>query len=173
MNFINIANGILALQEYDLKEYRFIRIPSTACEQKRWAEILERLGSDFYMNAAAGNLCVIYDYSAKHQVPRSVWQGLEWIKFVLNLVWLDSIYKPQGRSEPALGYFMEQYKKLPKKVIKMLKYYKKFLNTDKLYIEAVTSKTNFDGRYDYHAGILEECGRFPQNYHYYIYSTVV
>lgn len=34
-HFINLTNGIEAIEEHHLTDYRFIRIQSTACEQSR------------------------------------------------------------------------------------------------------------------------------------------
>ena len=40
ISYINLTNGIEAIRKYNLSEYRFIRIPSTYCEQKLWNDIL-------------------------------------------------------------------------------------------------------------------------------------
>lgn len=52
MNFINLSNGLLAIREYGLTDYRFLRIQSSHCEGKHWADILWTLSDDFLMHAA-------------------------------------------------------------------------------------------------------------------------
>ena len=86
-NYINLTNGIEAIPEYDLSQYSFIRIQSTACEQHLWDRLLQELDYDFLINVALGNECVIYDYGTRKPVPRAVYQGVEFIKFVLNKLW--------------------------------------------------------------------------------------
>lgn len=82
-HFINLTNGIQAIEDYKLSDYSFIRIQSTACEQKRFEEIVVTLSDDFLMSCAMGRNCIVYDYGANKTIPRAIWQGLEWVKFVL------------------------------------------------------------------------------------------
>ncbi len=132
-----------------LKDYRFIRLQSTACEQKRWEEILLTISDDFLMVAALGNNCIVYDYSSKRQIPRAIWQGLEWIKYVLMRRWYGQTYMPQGRAAKCAKYFDEQYGKISKRVKTRLDYFGKFTNGYHLRITAVTDKTDKDGQYDW------------------------
>lgn len=88
-NYVNLTNGIEALQQYKLAHYAFIRIQSTACEQHSWDKILQDLDYDFLMNVALGNECVIYDYGTRKPVPRAIYQGVEFIKYVLNRFWYN------------------------------------------------------------------------------------
>lgn len=83
INYINLTNGIEVLPVLT-DEFKFIRIQSTACEQKLWDRIIQDLDYDFLLNAAIGNECVIYDYGAKKPIPRAIYQGVEFIKYVLH-----------------------------------------------------------------------------------------
>jgi hypothetical protein len=125
-NFCNLTNGLLAIDLYKLTDYRYIRIQSTWCEQKHWGDILWTLSDDFLMAAAKGEICYVFDFSEKRKSTRAVWQGLEWIKFVLFKRWYGITYVPEGRAKTAGKYFEEQYKKLPKKVKNRIDYYGKF-----------------------------------------------
>jgi hypothetical protein len=126
-HYVNLSQGLRAILQYDLKDYRYIRIQSTWCEQKRWADVLMVLSDDFLMNVALGHECIVYDYGARKKVPRSVWQGLEWIKFVLYKIWYNKVYEVKGRlNKSTQQYFDEQYNLLSKKVKNKIKYYKKF-----------------------------------------------
>jgi hypothetical protein len=126
MNFINLTNGLLAIDLYKLEDYRYIRIQSTWCEQKRWEDILWTLSDDFLMAAAKGDICYVFDFSEHRKCTRAVWQGLEWIKFVLNKRWYGTNYTLVGRAKCSGKYFQEQYDKLSKGVKNRIDYYQKF-----------------------------------------------
>jgi hypothetical protein len=153
-NYINLTNGIEAISLYDLTDYSFIRIKSTYCEQKLWDKILIELDNDLLINLALGNICNIYDFSNGSSVPRSIWQGVPLIEFVLNLCWLGKETKPIVRGHNVKRYFDFCYKNLSKRTIKKLKYFKKFLYTDRLNINCITAQTINDGDYDYYGSCL-------------------
>lgn len=146
-HFINLTNGLQAIEEHGLdpRDVRFIRIQSTWCEQKRWEDILMALSDDFLMQAALGHECVVYDYGAGKPVPRAVWQGLEWVKFVLRRRWHDEPYMPEGRAGPLWTYFGGEYYRLADRTKTRLDYFRKFVDGP-LRIRAVTSATELDGK---------------------------
>ena len=146
-HFINLSNGIEYIPHIP-NEYSFIRIQSTYCEQKRWNDILLELDYSFLMSLALGHKCIVYDKSAKHKVPRAIWQGLEWVKYTLNLVWFNKEVKAVTRGMNVTSYFNSQFLVLPRQTIKKLCYFKKFLITDKLDIEAITENTRNDSKYE-------------------------
>ena len=154
INYINLTNGIEYLPE--LKNYNFIKIQSSICEMKKWNYLLQDLDNNFLMNLALGNKCIIYDCSNKKQIPRSFYQGLEFIKYVLNLIWFNKNYIPIVNTINCSKYFYNEYKKLDKRIKKKIKYYKKFLMTDKLNINIISKKTNLDGKYNIYKKILED-----------------
>ena len=146
-HFINLSNGIEYIPSIP-DEYSFIRIQSTYCEQKRWNDILLELDYSFLMNLALGYKCVVYDKSARHEIPRAIWQGLEWVKYTLNLVWFNREVKAITRGKNVTNYFHSQFSTLPKQTLKKLCYFKKFLITDKLNVEAITENTRNDSKYE-------------------------
>jgi hypothetical protein len=152
-HYINLTNGIQAIQEHNLKDYNFIRIQSTHCEQKQWEKILVYLSDDFLMNLALGNECIVYDYGANKNIPRAVWQGLEWVKFVLYLRWYNIGYAPEGRAKNSGEYFMEQYNALSTIAKGRIDYYKKFLRGG-INLQSKTGRTMFDGNHKYYAEVL-------------------
>ena len=155
-HFINLTNGVQAIKDYNLLEYRFIRLQSTACEQKRWGFILETISDDLLLRLAIGEKCIVYDYGAHKEIPRAVWQGLGWLRFALELSWLNRIYTPKGRMSTGRNYFEQKYLTLHPNVKNRLKYFKKFLNTDTLYLSSVTSFTTKDGDYEYYNNLIKE-----------------
>lgn len=154
-HFINLSNGIEQIPKLT-EDYSFIRIQSTACEQKRWVFILDDLDNNFLMSLALGYICVIHDRSANHKVSRALWQGIPWIEYVLNRIWFNKIIKPLVRSFVCDKYFSDNFKSLPKTTKKRLKFYKKFLLTDEIRILPMCRGTNNDGNYVYFKSLLED-----------------
>jgi hypothetical protein len=154
MNYINLTNGIEAIEKYNLKDYRFVRIQSTACEQKRWDFILGDLDYDFLMNLALGNHVVFHDASSKKEESRAIYQGLSWVVFVLYKVWFNKDITPIVKSHVATQYFTEQYNLLSKSTLNKLKYFRKFLNTDTLHLYTYSFRTDNDGNYKYYSELL-------------------
>lgn len=167
IQYINLTSGVEAIPDmacttdsHDWPDWHFIRIQSTACEQKRWEFILLDLDNDFLINLALGNKCIIYDFSAHKSIPRSIFQGVEWIRFALTYAWFDKIGKVIIRGKDCTGYFAKELFKIKDgPAIMKLKYYQKFLNTDELKIETVSQRTKHDGDIGFHKGILLEYNR--------------
>lgn len=151
--YLNLTNGLEALPLVD--GYKIIRIQSTACEQKRWGYILADLDNGLLFDLAIGKNCYIIDYAQRKKIPRALFQGVEWIKFVLNKVWLNREYKPLIRGNDASRYFAEQYKLLDKITLNKIKYYKKFINTDEINLFPVSKQTANDGNYIYYAELCK------------------
>jgi len=107
-----------------------------------------QLSDDFLMNLALGNRCIIYDFGANKEVPRAIWQGLEFVKFVLYEKWFGHTYRFSGRMATAGKYMQDVYDRLSPKTIKKLDYFLQFLSTDFLRLESVTGSTSNDGNYN-------------------------
>lgn len=105
IDFINLSSGVAWLATDDgPKDWSFVRIQSTACEQKRWGFIIEDLSYEFLIHAAMGNVCRIWDTSARKKVSRAIYQGLPWVKYAVERVWFS-------RRSPALvrGFDASEY----------------------------------------------------------------
>ena len=154
--FINLSNGIEVFDRcgLDFDQCRFLRIQSTACEQKRWGQILDDLSPDFLMLAALGKRIVVYDFGANKEIPRAIWQGLEWVKFTLWRRWHVSPYQPIGRAHSMQGYFVQQYRQLDRRTKARLDYYGRFCDGNKLDIQSITAPTKNDGNTEYQRRII-------------------
>lgn len=106
------------------------------------------------MNLALGNECVVYDYGANKPVSRALFQGIEWIRFVLNKRWLDKTIIPFVRGHNVEKYFEDQYQKLDKKTKLKIDYFKKFLKTDVVHLRYVSRSTANDGNHKFYREIL-------------------
>jgi hypothetical protein len=157
MNFINLTNGIQAIEDYGLKDLHFIRIQSTWCEQKEWERIILTISDDFLMHAALNVPCVVYDYGANKPVPRAIWQGLEWIKFVLTRIWYNEDYRIEGRGGVAMeNYFNSEIHKLSETVWNRIAYYRRYLpnlTAERFNIRAITEATDRDNS-GFHAWVI-------------------
>ncbi len=154
--YLNLTNGIEFLDrpDFNIKEYKFVRIQSTACEKHLWDKILMDLDYNFLLDLALGNEVIVCDTSQRKIISRALYQGLEFIRFVLNKYWLGKDIIPYVRNMNCSEYFQKEYKKLDNKTFKKLKYLKKFLNTDKINLTCISFNTNHDGDYNYYKNIL-------------------
>lgn len=152
-HFVNLTNGIEAAPTI-ADAVSFIRIQSTACEQKRWDFILQELDYTFLMALAIGDDCVVYDYGARKPIPRAVYQGLEFVCYVLNRVWFGKEGLASVRGHNVTPYFRNVYEGLEERTLRKLEYFKKFLLTDKLNLRVFTAATEHDGDYGYYRDVL-------------------
>ena len=149
VHFLNLTNGLEWLPA--LVDCRFIRLQSTACEQKRWGPLLLDLDHDLLCNLAMGRRCVVHDASPSGH-PRALWQGLALVRYVCERVWFErEVVPPVMRP-----YFREVYRDLPDTVLNKFKYYRKFLMTDQILLEGEEGHTRHDGDYAYFRDLLEE-----------------
>jgi len=154
--FLNLTNGIEYLPKLNGNEFSFIRIQSTACEQKRWDFILQDLDSDFLMKLALGYECVIVDFSSKKNVPRSIYQGVSFIEYVLNRIFFDKMTIPVVHGHNVKDYFDKVFNSLDNRTKKKLEYFKRFLITNNINLSSICGKTLYDGKDDYYKSILTE-----------------
>ena len=157
INFINLTNGIEAIERFGLTDYQFVRIQSSICEAKHWERLLEQMDDNLLMNLALGNHCVIYDFSANKEIPRALYQGVAFLEFVLERRWFN-------RNSPMVirrminndTYYENAYQKIQrnKLIKKKLDYFKKFLIAKNLNITIKYGHTDLDSRYDEYRKIL-------------------
>lgn len=147
LHYLNLSNGIQALDDYALapEAVRYLRIPSTWCEQKLWADVLGCASDDLLMNLALGRKCRVYDYGANKPAPRALWQGLEWIRYVLHRRWLGEEVTAVGRASGARGYFAGEYARLGRRDKARIDYYARYLATETIRLVAVAGSTDRDG----------------------------
>lgn len=161
IHYINLTNGIEALAGLPQNNVHFIRIQSTLCEQHRWDQILQELDYDFLMNAALGNHLIVHDFGAGKPIPRAVYKGVEWIKYVLYRRWLGQAYHTRINrtpcEEPARNcdsYFDSCYRAMEKRTKRKLDYFKPFV-AGNINITAVTAQTRHDGDKLYFRSVLD------------------
>jgi len=156
--YINLSNGVEFLNDPVVRMNNintiFMYLPSSLCEAKRFDLILERVSDDLLLHLALGVECYIFDASTKDRKPKALRVGVQWIKYVLSRVWFDKEITLEKGMHKA---FAEYYKKLKRTTIKRIKYYKKYLHTDKINLHCIYSKTELDSK---HGRIAEQIKEF-------------
>lgn len=153
-HYINLANGIQFINLVPACEARFVRIQSTWCEQKRWADILDDLDYGFLLDLAFGHRCIVYDCSAHRTVSRALWQGIPWICYVLRRRWLGITTVPLVKGHSVAKYFDKCYRSLPKRTRKRLDYVWKFGIATRIDLFAQSHRTDHDGDYPHWKAML-------------------
>lgn len=126
-HFINLSRGVLCPHVVDLDTLRYIRIQSTWCEQKRWADVIMSVGADLLINAATGVTCIIHDVSERQREPRAIWQGVEFIRYCCEKSWNGTTIDIRSRGgNPMRDYFGKVWTSLPTTATKMIHYYRQY-----------------------------------------------
>ena len=155
--FVNLTNGIEAIPALTTsgKQFSFIRIQSTTCEQKDWDRLIMDLDNNFLLHAALGYTCVVYDFGAHKPTARAVYQGLEFIKFAASMCWLGEADEPLVRGNKCGEYFYKSYKELTDRTKNKLKYFRTFFR-GKIDIIGVSAATPRDNDKEFYKKILDQ-----------------
>ena len=170
--FVNLTNGIEAIPQLLAEKgiaadnIQFVRIQSSHCESADHNAIIQNLDYNFLMNLALGNVCVVYDFGSRGTgmpegdcrdgIPRAMWWGTEFIRHAIEDAWgLSS----SSSMRVVKGYnveadFNKRLQDMPKNVKKRLKYFRPFVQTDKLRWFNAYSKTDHDGDREWYAQTL-------------------
>lgn len=156
IKYLNLTNGLEYLNE--IESYKLVRIQSSLCEQKCWDKLIQDLDYNFLFDIAQGNIIEVFDTSRKKKESRALYQGIEFIRYVLLRRWFDA--KPTEIPAVVNGfkvteYFETEYKKLSKDTKKKLDYVKKFVNSNGIYIKRICKKSLYDGQYEYFKKLLK------------------
>jgi hypothetical protein len=155
MLYLNLTNGIEYYPQFPYA--KFIRIQSTHCEQKQWDKIIRELDYDFLINTAKGEIIIVLDTSNKKKESRALYQGVPWIKYVLNRRWLGLETKVMVKGMRVDNYFSRQYQKITEKTKNKLDYCRKFVTSvtdDRIEIYTLALPGKNDGKYEYFREIL-------------------
>lgn len=171
--YINLSSGITRIEEIQndsryqkgfldgLSPVGLVRIQSTWCEQKRWDKILQDLDYGFLLDLALGHDVVVYDASAQKDVSRALYQGLEWIRYVLTRRWLGKIEPTFVKRNDVTQYFGEQYldkvsqnRELKRKLDYPLRLAAN--KPEKILLEGDCKRTDLDGKYSELSVILND-----------------
>lgn len=157
-HWINLTNGLQAIRDYGLTDWRALRLQSTWCEQKRWEDVLAAVPDEMLLRLALGEECRVYDYGARKPASRACWQGLEWVRYALTRRWTGEVLQPAGRASSMGPYLDEQYRQLGERTRRRLDYHAALAGGQpgRPVIIAVSGPTDRDGDREWLAGCLRE-----------------
>ncbi len=153
--FINLTNGIEAIPDLNCEDVGFIRIQSSHCERQKYNQILENIDYNFLMYLAMGYECVVYDFAANSEVPKAIYTGLEWIKYVCNRRWFNKEYPVIVKEKNVTEFYKLHYAKIDYKIKRKIDYFKKFLLTEELRIISITTQTKNDNKIAFYQKIIQ------------------
>lgn len=156
-HFINLTNGLEFLPKIGVEGVRYIRIQSTVCEQKDYDRLIMDLDNGFLFELAVGSWCVVYDTGKKGET-RAVWQGLEFVRYCLCLIWFEKEICPAI----FISDFRKRLEGLGRKSYNKLKYFRKFLLTDCIKLSVETRVTDKDGDYSYWKEVVRKEYGIPE-----------
>jgi len=148
ITYLNLTNGIEALEYFP--NARWCRIQSSHVESKAFNTMLMQLSDDLLLNLAKGNKVVIIDGGVNQKFPKSMRNGIGYITAVLEWYWFNTPIDEV--------FYQKCIKKINENVKRKMKYYKKFLDTDKLFILPLSFETKCDGNYKAYADMLNNNG---------------
>ncbi len=142
--FYNLTNG---LENAPIKNHpHFIRIQSSHIEGNHWNQLFYKLSDELLFYLAIGEECIIVDGSPHPLKSKIATKAIPVISYVLNRIWFG-----QKNSYPPYPdeYLNTIYRSLKPNVKKKLKYYRKFLLTDRINLHCFISRTTKDGQYEW------------------------
>ena len=166
-HFINLTNGIEFIPY--LNDYEFIRIQSTTIEQKNWIKLFSDLDHNFIMNLVLGNKCHVYDCGSKRLLSKTIYLGVPLINYVLSKYFEFRLPYPVRASTRGVPIYNEEkyyneifdflfvHNRTKEKthLIRKIKYYKKFLHTDRLYLIGHSMSSRNDDKHPFFAQMIK------------------
>jgi hypothetical protein len=135
VEFVNLSRGLSC----SVEQPRYMRIQSTWCEQKRWADVLWTLPADAYYHLAQGYRCIVHDQSEKPRQTRAQWQGLSLVRFVCGVAWYETAPAEHSRSGMHISpYWAEQYNGLPERLLTYVARFKEWAVGGPVRLESCT-----------------------------------
>lgn len=155
-HYINLSNGIEALPslvaEHD--RVRFMRLRSTDCEHKHWAEIIDTLPDDFLLDLAAGRRVIVHDRACSDRaggLSRAQWQGLAWVRYALARAdWGPCGASDGGPRSAAPGYWLQVWETIPGATKGRLRWFSKWVQVDEIRLECQGGIAEHDGDHEWH-----------------------
>ncbi|MGB9847964.1 MAG: hypothetical protein ACP5IX_00415 [Patescibacteria group bacterium] len=142
IHFYNLTNG---LEIVDISKYPHItRIQSSHIEGKHWNHLFAQLSDELLFYLAIGKECVIVDASPKPIRSSLARIGIPVIVYILSRIWFHKKIEPQTFDK---RYLESVYRSLTRSTKNKLKYYRKFLLTDRIRLKCFIGFTKNDGKY--------------------------
>lgn len=156
-NFINLTTGLEHLIEYRGMIFDgFTRFQSTYLESKQWERFIQETDNNILMHLALGRKVCIFDCTSrkiKNNISRAMWQGIPWLMYCLERIW----FKRETSTQYGMhNNFKDQYACLTRPTKSRLKYYRKWLKTDKINLGYICYPTDHDSDFEYYQEIVRK-----------------
>jgi hypothetical protein len=134
IHYLNLTRGALCADH--VEQPRYLRLQSTWCEQKRWADVLWTLSTDFYVALASGQHLTVHDVSERSRQTRASWQGLSWVQFTCQRLWGGAPAPVLNRGGMDMSpYFTHELARLDRRVRRHVGYFRQFYTGQPLHIQ--------------------------------------
>lgn len=147
-HFINLTGGLELLDYLKEKEVKsnifFTRIQSTHLEQTLFERVIKDLDTNLLYFLSQGYDCAIYDSGSRASdgCPRTIWQGIPWIRFVLERFWFGDPKEAWVKDVHVTKYFERIVNDFESSTVKKITYFEKFLKADYINIRGIYQKAN-------------------------------
>ena len=161
-HYVNLSNGIEALEGLPKADVRFMRLQSTSCEHKHWDRILDGLPDDFLLSLAAGEHVIVHDRACSDRAQGlswAQWQGIDWVRYALaradwGLVTNENVYRSTFE-----GYWREVWQHLPDATVGRLRWYSRWVRVDTILLTCEGGIAQHDGDSVWHRKTWSEWHR--------------
>lgn len=136
-HFVNLTNGLEAVPTLKRigAQIHMCRLQSSHCESSRPDLLLSSVDASMLFWLAQGHTVLVYDYGSRNKkrgVPRAIWYGLEFLKYVLNKVWYNTRETHcYLRGVNTVNMFEDLLKTVEKGTMKRIKYYRQYTGDSK------------------------------------------
>lgn len=129
VHYRNLTNGLCC--GHNPLDGRYVRLQSTWCEQKRWADVLTHLSPDLLIHVAFGEDVVVHDRSEKRRLTRACWQGLSWVRFACRRGWdLEPAVEVSRGGQDMGAYWAVVWDGLDRPAKAWVRYFRRFATGD-------------------------------------------
>jgi hypothetical protein len=124
-HYRNLSRGLLC----GPADSKILRIQSTHCEQKLWAQLLWQVPDQLLWDLASGRTIIVHDQSERDRETRAMWQGLQLVRIVTETSWFG---EPTGQyhfgrgGTSAYQHLRAVAAALPRPVRKRFDYYRSY-----------------------------------------------
>ena len=180
--FLNLTDGLESIASFDELEIpegrrRFLMIQSSHLEQKSIDAIMSRLGSDLLMELALNRTCVVVDYGTDKEISRAIYQGVPFIRYVLEAAWFDYvpektvIYPRRSDADPrdVTELYAKWWKNLDRRIKSHIRKFGKYARACReegnhnVPLYGISTSTEHDGHPEYYVELVEKLYKTRRN----------
>ena len=173
--YINLTTGLEQLKEFQEKfkdgeaEFHFSHLQSTHLEQVNYKAFLNSVDNDMLMYLALDWPILFVDSGSRYKdgIPRTIYQGLQFLKYVCTRMWFGVDEKDLCKVKcfNCHKFFQEKYAELfinsdtkDNQLCKKFKYFKKYAVPREYFnLVGISQISVFDGKPQEYLDIVSKC----------------